>query len=420
METKIRQRGISRRNFIKLTSGAMLAAGTDWFLPRLSWGQEEEIRIGGLCELSGFVATMGTEQMQGMELAVDMYNQAGGILGKKIKLIVEDTESKKDVGLAKARRLVELHKVHYLTGVIYSTISMAIQSYTSPKNFLFVNSGSGNDALIEPPYCNRYFFKAVGSTKASAVTIREPAKRIGPKWYFLADNYSWGKLNVEYFKKALELYRPGVQFLGEDYPNPGETNYAPYMTKVMAANPDGLFIAIFGAGWSRSIKQARDMGLKCHIHHAFWSYTDALAAGDAVLGMTTTPPFLPDNKDTPRTQVFAEAFKKKYGQYPGSSGAGGFNGIESIMEAVKAAGTLDTETVIDTMENMTYKNSIFDPNTHFRKADHLLVGGLYTVEIIKDPKYTYGVKVIDYNPDPSTFLPPEDKTGCDENMKKKA
>ena len=412
-------KGVDRRAFIRMSSGAVVAVGANWFLPRIALGADEEIRIGGLCELSGFVAPMGSEQAQGIELAVELYNRKGGVLGRKLKLIMEDTESKNDVGLAKARRLVERDKVHFLTGVIFSSVSMAIQNYTKEKKLLFVNCGSGNDALIEPPYCDRYFFKAMGSTRASSPTFREPAKRTGPKWVFMADNYSWGKLNVEVFKKALMLYRSDGQVVGEEYPNTGETNYAPHITKVMGANPDGLFIAIFGAGYSRSIKQAREMGLKCHIHHAFWSYADGLAAGDAVLGMTTTPPYIPDNPETPRAQVFADEFKAKHGRYPGYAGAAGFSGVEFIIDAVKAAGTTDVEAVIETMEGMKYKECIMGPDVYFRKADHLLVSGVYTVEIVKDPKYTYGLKRIDYEANPASFLTPEGKTGCEEAMKKR-
>lgn len=416
MKKEIGSTGMDRRTFIKLSSGSVLGISANWFLPRMSWGKEEEIFLGGLCEMSGFVSPMGTEQAQGIELAVEMYNQSGGLLGKKIRLLIEDTESKKEVGLARARRLVERHKATFLTGIIFSAISMAVQDYIREKKVLFVNSGSGNDELVEPPYCGRYFFKSMGSQKASTLGVREPAKRIGPKWYLLADNYSWGKLSAEYAKRSLKLARADIEIVGEDYPNPGEANYAPFITKIMAAKPDGLFIATFGTGWLRTVKQAREMGLKCHIHHSFWSYADALAAGDAVLGMTTVPPFLPNDPTVPRASVFAEAFKKKHGRYPGYAAAAGFNGVECIMEAAKVAGTTDVEAIIDTMANMKYKNSIVAPEIYFRKADHLLISGIYTVEVIRDPKFTYGFKVLHYDPNPTIYLKPEGQTGCEQFM----
>ena len=106
MERGKKKAGMDRRTFIRLGSGAIVAVSGNWFLPKFALGAEE-VLIGGLCELSGPASIMGTEQARGMELAVEMYNQKGGVLGRKIKLLMEDTESKKDVGLAKARRLVE-------------------------------------------------------------------------------------------------------------------------------------------------------------------------------------------------------------------------------------------------------------------------------------------------------------------------
>lgn len=419
MSHKKDQSGMYRRTFIKMSSGAILAVSANWFLPHICLGEEDEIRIGGVCELTGPGSTTGVDLSRGMELAVEMYNKKGGVLGKKIKLILEDSECKKDVGLAKARRLVERSKVHFLSGVIFSTISMAIQAYARERKVLFVNSGSGNDDLIRPPYCDRYFFKIYVSTRLTCTAIQEPAKRLGRNWYFIGDDFSWGKGCVEYFKKCLGLVKPDFKVVGEDYPPFGETNYAPYITKVMAAKPDGLAVATYGVGWSRVIKHAREMGLKCHIHHQYWSLSDARATGDAIVGVTTGSDFLNENPQIPRTKIFSEAFKEKFGDYPGTHGATGFNGIESIIEAVKAAGTIDTEAVIDTMERITYKDSIQGGTYHFRKGDHQPITGIYTVEIIKDPKYIYNTKVLTYNPNPTMIMIPEGETGCGEYMKKK-
>ncbi len=418
--SKKKEQNMNRRTFIKMASGAVIAVSGNWFLPNIGLGADDDIRIGGVCEMSGPAATIGVEQSQGIQLAVEIYNQNGGVLGKKLKVFMEDTESKKDVGLAKARRLVERKKVRFLTGIIFSSISMAIQLYAREKKILFVNSGSGNDLLAMPPMCNRYFFKAQNSAKAGSVALWEPAKRLGPKWFLTADNYSYGKLTLEYAKKAIKMVKPDFNVVGEEYTTFGETNYAPYLTKVLAARPDVLCIQQFGAGYSRIIKQARQMGIKCHIHHGFFSYSDALAAGDAVMGMTAAGTFIRENPDAPRAKMFNEAFHKKFGRYPGWAGANGFDGVEMIMEAVKAAGTTNTEAVIDAMENMVYKNSIRGNDLYFRKADHLIMSTGYTVEVVRHPKYKYAQKILArYAPEKgAVFLTPEDKTGCGLAMKK--
>jgi branched-chain amino acid transport system substrate-binding protein len=417
MERGKKKAGMDRRTFIRLGSGAIAAVSGNWFLPKFALGAEE-ILIGGLCELSGPASIMGTEQARGMELAVEMYNQKGGVLGRKIKLLMEDTESKKDVGLAKARRLVERSKVNYLAGIIFSAVSMAVQQYIREKKVLFVNSGSGNDALIQPPYCDHYFFKVPGSFRLTSLSIREPAKKFD-KWYFIGDDYSWGKGCVEYFKKSIELVRKNYHNVGEAYPPFGETNYAPYVTKMMAANPEAVGIAVFGAGWARTVSQARQMGFKGHIHHQFWDLNNARATGDAVIGMTSSSEFLNENPKAPRAKVFSDAYKQKFGNFPGGLAAYGFHTIEVIVESAKAAGTTETEAVIGKMESLTFKDSILSPDYHFRKSDHQPITGLYTIEAVADPKYQFGTKILDYDGDPTEFVVPDKDTGCDEYMRKK-
>ena len=252
------QKGINRRTFIKMASGAVVAVSGNWFLPRIALGADDEIRIGAITEMSGPASTVGVEQMQGNELAVEIWNKNGGVLGKKIKLYKEDDETKKEVGLARARRLVEREKVNFLTGVCFSSIAMAIQPYAREKRIIFVNQASGNDLLVAFPNCNRYFFKAQISAIADSIMIQEVAKHVGPKWYFTADNYSYGKLVVEHAKKAIKMVKPDMVVVGEDYTNLGETNYAPIISKVIASKADALnFSNSAPAGRGSSSRPAR-------------------------------------------------------------------------------------------------------------------------------------------------------------------
>lgn len=408
------QKGIKRRTFIKMASGAVVAVSSNWFLPKIVLGGDDEIRIGAITEMSGPASTIGVQQMQGNELAVEIWNKRGGVLGKKIKLYKEDDESKKDVGLARARRLVEREKVDFLTGICFSSISMAIQPYAREKKKLFFNQASANDLLVAYPHCNRYFFKAAISNQGDAVMIMEVANKVGPKWYFTADNYSFGKLAVKQSKKYIKKVRPDMVVAGEDYTTLGEANYSPFLSKAIASKADAMNSNQFGAGWSRVIKQARALGYKGHIHHSFFSYADALAAGDAVLGMTA-PVTL--NRQNPATKEFSALFKGKFGNYPGWPGAYGYNGIDVILQAVKAAGSSNTEKVIDALENMKF-NTVVSPVYYFRKADHLAVMERYLGEVITSSVYKYDQKIIKtYSAEEmSEYLPPADKR-CAPNMK---
>ena len=128
---------VSRRHFLSITAGGSLALAATPLLWRHARANEE-IRIGALCELSGVASTIGVPQSEGIKMAVEEINKTGGILGKgpgiggrPLKLIVEDTESKVQTGVTKAKKLVERDKVDALTGVIFSAISLSVQEYVN-------------------------------------------------------------------------------------------------------------------------------------------------------------------------------------------------------------------------------------------------------------------------------------------------
>ena len=163
---------LGRRQFLKTVSATTLAVGAT----PLRWRHAhaaEEIRIGALCELSGPASTIGSQQALGIQFAVDEINKTGGILGKgpgiggrPIKLIIEDTESKVATGVAKAKKLVERDRVDVLTGVIFSAISLAVQEYINKEAKIpYVNAGSGNPAVSEPPACGKYSFQGLPNSR---------------------------------------------------------------------------------------------------------------------------------------------------------------------------------------------------------------------------------------------------------------
>ncbi|MEW6263894.1 MAG: ABC transporter substrate-binding protein [Thermodesulfobacteriota bacterium] len=416
-------KGLNRRAFIKMASGAAAAVSANWFLPKFSSAAVDEIRIGGLFELSGGLSTLGVVQAKGAEYAIKVINETGGavgskpgVLGKPVKLLVEDTESKVPSGLAKAKKLVERDKVHVLTGITMSSISIAVQEYIKEKKIPFFNTGSGNEALVTPPNCGRYFFKGLIGTPQSALAVQYPARKYGNRVYFVADDYTWGYTYVKFFKKALELMgKPEV--VGEDYTPFNTDNYAPFITKAMAAKPAFLVAAVAG-GYARFITQANQMGLKIPIHHPYFSKPDVKAAGDAALGLTCGGEFLIDNPKVPRAKKFAEGLKAFTGDTPGATEAHAFNGVEMICKAIQQAGGLDPDKIVEALENMVFQESVIMPGYKFRKCDHGPTVDVYVLEVIKHPEYGYDVKMVEQIKDPEVLMLPCGQTGCEEAMKK--
>jgi branched-chain amino acid transport system substrate-binding protein len=409
---------ISRRGFFKVTAGGSLALGAGPFVWSRGWAAEE-VKIGALCELSGPASTIGSQQALGIQFAVDEINKTGGILGKgpgiggrPIKLIVEDTESKVATGLAKAKKLVERDKVDVLTGVIFSAISLAVQEYINKDAKIpFINAGSGNPAISEPPACGKYTFQGLTNSRQLVLPSLYAAKKKGPKWFFMADDYSWGRLSVQLTKDAIKLGSP-LEVVGEEYTPFGTTNYAPYVTKAIAAQPDVIGVIIFGAGYARVLKQISQMGVKTHIHHNFWSQVDANAAGDAVLGMTAGESYMYENPRVPRQAAYAEAFKAKNGAWPDPSAARGSNAVELIGRAILKAGSTRPDPFVKALEGLTFSDSLLG-ELRVRDCDHHVTGPVFVVEGKRNDKYGYYPAFVEDVPNHNALLVPCGKTGCE-------
>ncbi len=413
---------LGRREFLKSVSVTTLGVAATPLLWRHAHAAEE-LKIGALCELSGPASTIGSQQALGIQLAVDEINKTGGIVGKgpgvggrPIKVIIEDTESKVATGVTKAKKLVERDRCDVLTGVIFSAISLAVQEYINKEAKVpYVNAGSGNPAVSEPPACGKYSFQGLPNSRQLVLPSLYAAKKFGPKWFFLADDYSWGKLSVQLTKEAIKLGSP-LEVVGEEYSPLGTTNYAPYVTKMIAAKPDVIGLVVFGAGYARVLKQIAQMGTKAHVHHNFWSQVDAEAAGDSVIGMTAGEAYTFENPKVPRAAKYAEAFHAAHKKWPDPAAARGSNAVEVLALAVQQAGSTKPDAVVKALEGLDFKDSLMGP-FKFRDCDHHAMTDVFAVEAKKNDKYGLYPAYVEAVANPNALLKPCGTTGCEPAMK---
>jgi branched-chain amino acid transport system substrate-binding protein len=406
---------VTRRQLLTAIGGALV--GSSLGACRRT-GAAAEVRIGALCELSGQSSTIGTEQAHGIQFAVDEINLIGipghppGVNGRPIRLYLEDSESKVSTGLAKAKKLIERDRVHALTGVIFSSISMAVQEFINKEAHVpFLNAGSSNPVLSQPPACGRYTFVGEPNSNEFALAAAYAAQRFGARWFFIADDYSWGRLTVDLTKAAIQ--RSGaLEIVGEEYAPLGTTNYAPYITKAIAAKPDVIGLVVFGAGYARVLKQIRQMGATAHIHHNFWSQVDANAAGDAVVRMTAGEAFLFDNPKAPQALQFARGFHARVGRWPDPAAARGYNAVQVLARSIQIAGTTDPDVIVNAMERLTFPDSVLGA-FRFRECDHQATTSMFVVEARFNDTYRYYGAYVTEVDNPDSLMVPCGKTGCE-------
>src|SRR3977135_1142977 len=196
--------GVSRRTLIGSAGASALAVGIG--MPAISRAQSDVIKIGHLTPRTGFLGPLGEYAVLGIQLAAEEINAAGGVNGRKIELVLEDSVNPQTAS-AKAERLIERDKVAMLIGEISSASGLAIGQVAKRTKTVYINTGCNSDALRGSD-CNQYMFHIEG---ANSMYVQAVAQYLlkenlvkGKKWYSLTADYAFGHDLLKVAKKFME------------------------------------------------------------------------------------------------------------------------------------------------------------------------------------------------------------------------
>jgi branched-chain amino acid transport system substrate-binding protein len=360
---------LTRRKFLAGASvaAAGVAAGP-WVLR--SHAQSGDLKIGILLPYSGVYQELGTSITQGMVLVFARENNK--VAGREIKLIQEDDESKVPVGVRKAEKLIESDKVDILTGPVHSGVLAGIRDKVHNTKTILIVSNAGADE-ISRARCSHWIFR----TSFSNWQPNQPmggwvAKHVAKEVFQIAPNYQAGKDMMAAFR---ETFVPaGGKVVGEDYPKFGETDYAPYLTKIKNSGAKAVFAFFSGTDAVNFVKQYDEFGLKGSIKltgAGFLTEPDVLPAqGKSALGIITGHFYTP-LLDNPVNTKFVAEFKSRFGgKMPDGFACQGYDTAEVILRSLKAVNgnTQDKEKLVQAIAKTEFDSPRgrfrFDPKTH--------------------------------------------------------
>jgi branched-chain amino acid transport system substrate-binding protein len=329
---------LTRRMFLRGTViGAGAAAGVaagPWVLRARAQGGP--IKVGVVLPYSGVYAELGNSITQAMELVFARENWT--VAGRKIEMIREDDEMAVPVGVRKTEKLIDSDKVDILTGPVHSGILMAMRDKVHNSKTILLVSNAGADA-ISRARCSKWIFRTSFSNWQPCQPMGGwVAKNVSKEVFQVAPNYQAGKDMMEAFR---ETYLPaGGKVIAEDYPKLGETDYAPYLTKIKQSGAKAVFAFFSGTDAVNFVKQYDEFGLKPGIKltgAGFLTEPDVLPAqGKAALG-TITGHFYTPQLDNPVNQRFVKEFREKFGgKSPDGFACQGYDTAEVIVRALKA------------------------------------------------------------------------------------
>jgi branched-chain amino acid transport system substrate-binding protein len=361
-------RGLTRRTFL---TGAAAAAGVAAGPGVLrSHAQGGPIKIGVVLPYTGVYAVLGESITQAMELVFEQ--EKWTVAGRKIEMIKEDDEMKPPVGIRKTEKLIDSDKVDILTGPVHSGILMGMRAKVHSSKTILIVSNAGADA-ISRERCSKWIFRASFSNwQPNQPMGGWVAKNVSKEAFLIAPNYQAGKDMMNAFK---ETYLPaGGKVVAEDYPKLGETDYAPYLTKIRQSGAKAVYCFFSGTDAVNFVKQYDQFGLKQAARlcgAGFLTEPDVLPAqGSSALGVITGHFYTPQ-LDNPVNKKFVADFKAKFGgKTPDGFACQGHDTAEVIVRALKAVNgnTQDKDKLVAAIEKVEFDSPRgrfrFDPKTH--------------------------------------------------------
>jgi branched-chain amino acid transport system substrate-binding protein len=362
----------TRRTFLRaavIGGGAVAGMATGpWVLRARAQGGP--IKIGLVLPYSGVYAELGNSITQAMELVFARENWT--VAGRKIEMIKEDDEMAVPVGVRKTEKLIDSDKVDILTGPVHSGILMAMRDKVHNSKTILLVSNAGADA-ISRARCSKWIFRTSFSNWQPCQPMGDwVATKVSKEVFQIAPNYQAGKDMMEAFR---ETYHPaGGKIVGEDYPKLGETDYAPYLTKIKQSGAKAVFAFFSGTDAVNFVKQYDEFGLKAGIKltgPGFLTEPDVLPAqGKTALG-TITGHFYTPQLDNPVNQRFVKEFREKFkGKTPDGFACQGYDTAEVIVRALKAVNgnTQDKDKLVAAIAETEFDSPRgrfrFDPKTH--------------------------------------------------------
>ncbi len=337
---------------------------------------QEPIRIGGLLETSGFIASLGNPGLEGARLAVEHVNAGGGINGRPLELVNVNTESDETKAVTAAKRLLEQDRVVAIVGAMSSGSSYSIIDTVQRARVPVVANGASR-GIVLPVEQKRWMFLAPLTDVIVQGRMLEHMKKSGiKKIALLNSDVAFGTSGRE----QLERLAPaaGIQLVIQQTFGNTDQDMTPQLTKIRASDAEATVLWATGPGLAISTKNHRQLGIKTPLYlaHSANDFNFLRLAGEAANGV-----LVPSSKiyvaaslpasDPQKTVIerFVASYEAKYSKKPATFAGNGYDALMIIAAALRSGGP-DREKVRDGIENL--KNHVgvtavytYSPTDHF-------------------------------------------------------
>jgi branched-chain amino acid transport system substrate-binding protein len=295
----------------------------------LAGANAADLKIGFIGTLSGPLAAMGQDQLDGFLLGLSERGERLG--GQPVRVIIEDDQLKPDVGVQAVQKLISEDKVPIVTGVTYTNVAMAIVPKLTDAGVFVIGSSSG-PAAFAGKSCSPYFFSTSWQTGSMAQALGQYAQDKGYKRIFaLGPNYAgWDDL-LQGFKRNYKS-----DLIEELHTPMGQVDYSSELARISVENPDAVYAHYAGGMGINFMKQYVQAGLNKTYPLLTVASIDGLslpALKELAIGAISAQMWSPD-LDNPENKKFVEHFEQKYNRIPSNHAAQGYDAAALLDSAI--------------------------------------------------------------------------------------
>ncbi len=336
---------MKRRSLITLlvALALILSAGA----PALA---EDTIKIGGIGVLSGDYGFYGQAVQEGVNLYVKQVNAAGGVLGKQVEILWEDTQADASVAINAYYKLTEQDGIVGFVGGVLTGETKAIAEVSAEDGIPQITaSATAYDVTTNRPNVFRTCFLDPTQGIGIANYVAEIGVKKAAILYDNADDYSKG-LSEAFKAKAEEL---GIQIVAEEVGAYKAKDYRTQLTTIQAAAPEAVFLPYYGSDAALILAQAKEIGLDVKFYggDGISDINVNIADMSLLANMVYTDHF---TNEVPGEVVtrFLTDYKAEYGKEPSIAfTATGYDAALVLLSAIQAAGTTEKEAVVAAIKN---------------------------------------------------------------------
>jgi branched-chain amino acid transport system substrate-binding protein len=358
-------------------------------------GHAQDIRIGGLLETSGFIASLGQPGLEGAQLAIEQVNAAGGVNGRKLVFINVNSESDNTKTVSGFRRLVEQDRVVAVVGPMSSGSVFAVADSVEGAKMPMIANGASR-GIVLPPEKRRFTFLApLTDVVVQSVMLKDMQAKGIRRIAILNSDVAFGTSGRDSLEKGVGAY--GITIVAKETFGNADTDMTPQLTKIRSSDAQATVVWATGPGLAISTRNHRALGITTPLYlaHSANDFNFLRLAGDAANGVLlpsskiyVTAALPPGDPQKPVVERFVRDYEKKYGKQPATFAGNGYDATMMLVEAIRKVGT-DPVKLRDAIESTRDYVGVtavytYGPNDHYGTKPESVVmltvkGGKFTL-----------------------------------------